>query len=367
MATIETLGHAQAMGTRLRADVQEARRLSIAVAFAKESALAAVDLEQWAGPNRNLRFVAGTDFTLTELGLLRKIEALPGASCRVFPTLPGTTFHPKLYVIDKADRRVAYVGSSNFTRGGLYANVEANVRIEGFPSEPELRQPADLFDELFSNEATMELSPEFETFYNEAQNDRRTALTRYPNTSAQNSLLAAEGLFLGRYRAKYAERRHLIVVTPRNYDLCMKSLTCGRKNKNEIDRFAPGDVFFFHVTGGRGIRAMGMFTGPAYRDDADVWKHMDKGAYPWRRRFIVLGELRTEISTRDILKPLRAKVAKNWYQGYVVASHTITPEDFEALRTAFEHALREECGLMPAETGKVVPYPRTDKARTKTK
>ena len=278
MATIETLGHAQAMGARLLADVQEAQRLSIAVAFAKESALASVDLEQWARPTRDLRFVAGTDFTLTDLGLLRKIEVLPGASCRIFPTLPGTTFHPKLYVIDKADRRVAYVGSSNFTRGGLYANVEANVRIEGHPSEPELRQPADLFDQLFLNEVTLELSPDFEAAYNEAQDDRRAMLARYPNISAQSRLIAAEGLFIARNRARVS-KQHLLVGTPRNYDLCMKSRTFGARSKvgrYGIERFASGDVFLFHVSDGRGIRAMGMFTGPAYYDDADVWKHMER-------------------------------------------------------------------------------------------
>jgi hypothetical protein len=138
----------------------------------------------------------------------------------------------------------------------------------------------------------------------------------------------------------------------------MKSFSCGRKKESEIQRFDAGDVFFFHLTGGRGVRAMGMFTGPAYFDDADVWKNMDKGAYPWRRRFLLLGELRTEIPTRAILEPLRPGAPKNWFHGFIVASHTLTAEDFEALRGAFEAALREEKGMSPGGSGKVVPYPR---------
>src|SRR5262249_38633701 len=133
------------------------------------------------------------------------------------------------------------------------------------------------------------------------QEERRSALVRYAEPQKHDNLQVAESLLIGRYRAQVANRRHLVVVTPRNYDLCMKSLTCGRKEESAIHRFDAGDVFFFHLTGGRGIRAMGMFTGPAYHDAADEWKNMDGGAYPWRRRFLVLGELRTEIPTRALL------------------------------------------------------------------
>jgi HKD family nuclease len=358
MATIEILGHARAMGDRLKSDLQGARQCSIAVAFAKESALRTVDLEAWVGPARKLKLLAGTDFTLTELGLLRRLST-PGAECRIYHVFPGTTFHPKLYILDKQERRVVYVGSSNLTHGGLSTNVEANMRIEGDASERELKEPADLFDKLFTSELTTPLSNEFEAQYKELQEERRAALVRYTIPQTHSNLQVAENLLIGQYRAQVANRRHLIVVTPQNYDLCMRSLTCGRKKESDIERFAAGDVFFFHVTEGRGVRAMGMFTGPAYYDDADVWKKMDKGAYPWRRRFVVLGELRTEIPTRVILEPLRPGAPKNWFQGYVVASHTLTMEYFEALRTAFDHALREERGL------RSVPYPRRNKGREK--
>ena len=37
------------------------------------------------------------------------------------------TFHPKLYIIDGETASVIVVGSSNLTRGGLFANYEAQI------------------------------------------------------------------------------------------------------------------------------------------------------------------------------------------------------------------------------------------------
>jgi hypothetical protein len=55
MARIDVLGHAKAMGDHLKNDLRDAQRCSIAVAFAKESALKPVDLEGWVTPERQLR------------------------------------------------------------------------------------------------------------------------------------------------------------------------------------------------------------------------------------------------------------------------------------------------------------------------
>src|SRR5262245_57839089 len=129
------------MADRLTEDLNEAGGLSIAVAYAKESALRTVDLEAWAGGDRRLRLLAGTDFALTELGVLRRLETRPGVACRVFHGLSSKNFHPKLYIIDKGDRRIAYVGSSNLTFGGLRGNVEANVRVEAPVSAREAHEP----------------------------------------------------------------------------------------------------------------------------------------------------------------------------------------------------------------------------------
>jgi HKD family nuclease len=344
-ATIELLPHDSALGDRLAQDLRDAQALSIAVAFAKESALAAVDLESWATPDRRLRLLAGTDFALTELGLLRRLEPRPGVSCRVFHSLTGASFHPKLYVIEKESTRIAYVGSSNLTMGGLRTNVEANVRVEAPLASREAEEPLALFERLFQSEFATPITPEFEARYNELQEQQRVVIARHLDPRARDRLRVAESLLVGRHRAQTAPSRQLLVVSPENFALCMRHGTWGHQHEQEIRAYQPGDIFFFHVTKGRGIAAMGMFTGPAYFDRAEVWQDMGNGSFPWRRKFVVLGELRTGIPTRQVLEPLRPGAPKNWFHGFIQSSHSLTSGDFAALQSAFEAALREESGL----------------------
>lgn len=72
---------------------------------------------------------------------------------------------------------------------------------------------------------------------------------------------------------------------------------------------------------------------------------MATGSFPWRIGFIPLGELRTGIATRAVLEPLRPGAPKNWFHGFIQASHSLAAADFEALRTAFESVTRLEAGL----------------------
>jgi HKD family nuclease len=343
--TIDLLPHESAMADRLGEDLRDARGLSIAVAYAKESALRAIDLEAWAREDRSLRLLAGTDFALTELRLLRRLEPRPGVACRVFHGLAGSNFHPKLYVIDKADRRIAYVGSSNLTLGGLRGNVEANVRIEAPLSARAAEEPTAMFASLFESEFSTPLTSEFEARYNELQEQQRVAVARQFDGSAAGRLRAAEALLVAQHRVAAAARRQLLVVNPDNYALCMQYRTWGHQHEREINAYQAGDVFLFHVTQGRGIAAMGMFTGPPYHDGAEVWKNMGKGSFPWRRRFVVLGELRTGIPTREVLEPLRVGAPRNWFHGFIQASHSLSAADFAALHGVFERALRQEVGL----------------------
>jgi HKD family nuclease len=149
VASVELVARGTPMSDRLNADLESTSRLSIAVAYAKQSALSAVNLTEWVGPGRDLRLLAGTDFALTELDLLKRLEARQAGSCRVFHSQKGSNFHPKLYVLDKPDSRVIYVGSSNLTRGGLKGNVEANVRIEAEHGAPESVEALSVFEGLY--------------------------------------------------------------------------------------------------------------------------------------------------------------------------------------------------------------------------
>jgi HKD family nuclease len=336
------------MGRRLQEDLRQAQQVSVASAFAKPSAFDVVNLPGWCGGERRLRMLVGTDFALTDLAVVKRLQALPGADCRVFHTV-GTrgrprTFHPKLYIVDRPGERVVYVGSSNFTAGGLRDNIEANVRLAGRPEERELKQAEQMFLELFDGELSTPLSADLESSYEELRRARQEALAGdgYANPSQKKFHLAAQ-LLLGAYRGRVAGRRWLLVTTPANYDVCMKTQTWGRQNESDARAYQPGEVFFFHVTEGRGILAMGMFTGEPYRDDRLLWQAMDgKGHFPWRIRFVPLGELRLGLPTRKLLEPRREGAPKNWFHGFIQASHTLTLDDFSALRAPFEASLRAQ-------------------------
>src|SRR5260370_16834159 len=98
------IGHAREFSTALRAHLRDSTLLAIAVAFAKESVVSALDVEQWCQSGRNLRLLAGVDYALTELELLRRLEATGGAQCRVFHSVGTGVFHPNLYIPQKPAR-----------------------------------------------------------------------------------------------------------------------------------------------------------------------------------------------------------------------------------------------------------------------
>lgn len=342
MLTVDVFGDARAFGQKLFADLQDAERVSIAVAFAKQTALPVVDLEAWCYAGKPLRFLAGTDYALTELQLLRRLEMTARAECRIYHSFGSPIFHPKLYVLERRQNRVVYVGSSNFTRGGLSTNVEVNVRLEAPLGTPEVDRAKQLFDEMFDGEFATPILPEFESGYRELQATMQAAASPVGLPEASERFRIAEGLFLGRYRARVAVRRWLLVLTPQNYEICMRRRVWGRQQEHEAKSYSPGDIFFFHVTGGRGIAAVGIFTGAPFYDPHDLWPPDRRGNFPWRIRLLPLGELRTGIPTRQVLEPLRAEAPGNWFQGFIQQSHELTSPDFDALYQAFERAMRIE-------------------------
>jgi hypothetical protein len=343
MATIELLRHGREMGARLAEDLAEAQRLCAAVATAETSALEALDLVGFVERGGELMLLAGTDGYGTEMAFFHRFDGLAGARCRIYHAWHGTAFHPRLYVLDRGERRVVYVGSSDLGAGGLARDVVVNVRIEGDATESELERPMRLFEELFWSELALPAPSAFEDEYESLRAARRAAASRAPDPALEERLASAIARKIGEERGRTAARRHLLVVTPKNYALCMATKTFGRRRQAELERYGKGDPFFFHVTGrGRGLRAMGMFVGEPYRDDTAPFRAMDGGAQPFRKKFVTLGELRKEIRTRPILESLRPRAPKHWFNGFVQDSHTLSDDDFQALRTAFLRALAEE-------------------------
>src|SRR5690606_37784304 len=157
------------------------------------------------------------------------LGARPNSECKVMhrAASAATTFHPKLYVIERERSVVAFVGSSNLTLGGLRENVEANVRIEGPADAEPIVEARPAFGSYFSHELATELSPDFAARYDElrALRARSVALAYDTEADAREHLRVAENLLLGEYRARVANRRWLLVTTPANYAVCMRTGT----------------------------------------------------------------------------------------------------------------------------------------------
>lgn len=99
---IEILGDrgSRSLGAALSEDLAGARSVSIAVAFAKQSSLRQLDLPAFCADGRDLRLVAGTDFALTELGLLSRLaggDATAIWSPRLAPALTTRKVAPPLH------------------------------------------------------------------------------------------------------------------------------------------------------------------------------------------------------------------------------------------------------------------------------
>ena len=364
MATIELLRHGREMGSRLSEDLVGAQRLCIAVSRAESSVLSVVDLLAFVKRGGELLLLAGTDGYGTETAFLRRFDGYAGARCRIHHAFAGVGFQPCLYVVDKPQvehfglrvasgalrpkpgRRIVYVGSSNLTADALKHDVAVNVRIEGDPTEQEVERPMRLFEEFFWSELSLPMAEAFLDEYEALRAAHRTAIEKWPDRTAEERLGWAVARRLGEHRGRAAGGRHLLVVTPKNYAVCLATKSFGRRRQAELERYAKGDPFFFHVTGrGRGLRAMGMFVGEAYRDETDIFRAMDGGAQLFRKKFVILGELKKEISTRAILEVLRKGAPKNWFNGFVQDSHRLTMVDFEALRAAFWRAFEKDHGI----------------------
>ncbi len=346
MATIELLRHGREMGARLAEDLIGAQRLCVAVSRAESSVLAVLDLVGFVERGGELLLLAGTDDYGTETAFLRRFDGYAGARCRIHHAWSGAGFQPRLYVVDKPNRRVVYVGSSNLSADALRNDVTVNVRIEGDPTHPELERPMRLFEEFFWSELSLPMAESFVDEYEALRSAHRAAVERWPDKVAEQRLAWAVSKRLGEHRGRAAAGRHLLVVTPKNYAVCLSTKSFGRRRQAELERYAKGDAFFFHVTGrGRGLRAMGMFVEEAYRDESDMFRTMDGGAQLFRKKFVVLGELRKEIGTRPILEALRKGAPRNWFNGFVQDSHRLSVADFGALQTAFWQALAKERGI----------------------
>ncbi|GGM18406.1 restriction endonuclease [Deinococcus aerophilus] len=135
------------MGDVLRAALREADEVDICVAFLRFSGLGLVvkELEAFTARGGQLRVIVSTYLNVTQPGAVRVLASLSGAQIKLQTGPKG--LHTKYYMFGRGrDRRTCWVGSSNFTKSGLFSSIEWNTCHD----DPEAVADAEaLFTELW--------------------------------------------------------------------------------------------------------------------------------------------------------------------------------------------------------------------------
>lgn len=104
--------------------LSESIEVNIAVALCNNYAINAL---QNVPKSCNLRIVTGVDLP-TPLEVLRTLKSRYKKKARIYTE---SFFHPKVYIFRLKNKDlVAYIGSGNFTEGGLYNNIEVFYKVE---------------------------------------------------------------------------------------------------------------------------------------------------------------------------------------------------------------------------------------------
>lgn len=144
----------------IRGALRSADRLSVAVSFFRYSGLGLVadELKHFEERGGQLRLLVSTYMCVTQPEALHALLGFQSVRSRLQVARQSggkdQGFHAKMYVIED-DPAECWIGSSNFTKGGLSTNVEANLRHVG---AGEVASVQSLFDQLWSREDTFPLS-----------------------------------------------------------------------------------------------------------------------------------------------------------------------------------------------------------------
>jgi HKD family nuclease len=109
--------------------MRDAVDVSVAVAFVHMSGLQLLLTALKATPGARVRVLTSTYLDVTEPQALSSLRANLGENLRVQHGPRG--FHAKCHLLVlRGDRRVGWIGSSNWTLSGLRDNIEWNTRID---------------------------------------------------------------------------------------------------------------------------------------------------------------------------------------------------------------------------------------------
>src|SRR5688572_1425992 len=109
-----------------------------------------------------VRFLTGDYLGVTEPdALLQLLDLGAGAELRIFES-GGTSFHPKSYILRRADGHgTAFVGSSNLSRSALQAGIEWNYRVVTSRDGHSFRDVCDAFEALVADPRTQPLTADW--------------------------------------------------------------------------------------------------------------------------------------------------------------------------------------------------------------
>ena len=135
----------------VRTTLGAANEALLCVAFVQERGLQLLrrELEALRRRQARTRLLVTTTFGTTPAAALSLATRL-GAEVRVLNPGARRTYHPKLYLGQGAGTARAVIGSANLT-GGLYANLEAAVALEGDRGEPPIARAWDWADALWED------------------------------------------------------------------------------------------------------------------------------------------------------------------------------------------------------------------------
>lgn len=89
-------------------------------------------IKEWIGKGKKIEVIFGVDQNGTSLQALEfALNNFTSTHVVHFAKHSfGPIFHPKMYIFTGAQTGLVYIGSNNFTVGGLETNAEANIRID---------------------------------------------------------------------------------------------------------------------------------------------------------------------------------------------------------------------------------------------
>ena len=132
MATTRILESSPQFVTAFQRCCRSYRTLDIAVAWCGNPKKT-LPFQLLATVGSRITIVVGTSFHQTHPDAIKWFIDL-GANIRIFRD-KGPTFHPKIYFFRNRNQYALFIGSSNFTYSGFYANHETNCLIEGRVTE----------------------------------------------------------------------------------------------------------------------------------------------------------------------------------------------------------------------------------------